>query len=231
MIKKIFLATFLVASLFALTAKEFKQQQTQGFKTYKENQEEEFKKYQQKQQNAFKRYKKELGIVWEEPKLSTKKELVSYSKDKRTRTNIDFEEETITVEAIAVSPKEANQKLQIALAKAITIDTKTLQESDPLEKILTNIKKPSNVVDAKVKAEPILSTVIFDKSPTIKSVKKYINIRITPIKIKITHSKKIKHANIYSIKVKLPKDTMIKRSKIYYSEVKKQANRQKYLYH
>ena len=83
------------------------------------------------------------------------------------------------------------------------------------------------MVDAKVKAEPILSTVVFNKPPTKKSVQNYVNKNISSNKIKVKKSKKIKNFMVYSVKVKMPKNAMVKRSKLYYSEVKKQARKQK----
>ena len=227
MLKKIILITSLSALLFGQTAKEFQQQQMQGFKSYKKTQEEGFKEYQKEQMKAFNDYKKEIGAVWEEPKMSTKKTWVAYTKDKKTRTNVDFSKETIVVETIATSPEDAKLKLKLALAKVVTVDTKTVQETDPLEKKLARIKKPDGVVDSKVKAEPILSTVVFNKAPTKKSVRDFVNKNITKEKVKVVKSNKIRHAKIYSISVQLPKNSMIKRSKIYYKEVKKYANKQK----
>jgi len=179
-----------------------------------------------KQLQAFHQYKKELSVIWEIPKTSTKKEWVSYTKDKKTRTDVDFGKNIITIETVAKSQKEANQKLQLALAKAVTIDTKTLQDSDPLEIILAKINKPKGIIDAQVKAEPILSTVIFKKKPTKKSVQKYIKKTININNIKSIQSNKVKYARVYSIKVKLPKDTMIKRSKLYVHEIQKQASKE-----
>ena len=227
MFKKIILIASLSSILFGQTAKEFQQQQMQGFKSYKKTQEEGFKTYQKEQKKAFNDYKKEIGAIWEEPKMSTKKTWVAYTKDKKTRTDVDFSKETIVVETIATSAEDAKQKLQIALAKVVTIDTKTVQETDPLEKRLARIKKPDGVVDSKVKAEPILATVIFKQAPTKKSVRAFVNKNISKDKIKVLKSNKIKHAKVYSVSVKLPANSMVKRSKIYYKEIKKNATKQK----
>lgn len=165
-----------------------------------------------------------FGIIL---KCQVKKTWVSYAKDKKTKTNVNFEKETIVVQTIASSKKEAMQKLQIALAKAVTIDTKSVQENDPLEKIIAKIKKPDGVVSSKVKAEPILSTVVFNKPPTRDSVKKYVNKHIQATKIQVKKSNKIKHSNVYSVSVKLPKNSMVTRSKIYYKKIKENSKVQK----
>ncbi|WP_294962113.1 murein transglycosylase domain-containing protein [Sulfurimonas sp.] len=234
MIKKLVIVTYLTSTLLAQSAQDFKTQQMQEFNKekkqfgfYKKSQTQEFDAYQKAQDKVYKDYKKELGVFWDEPKISTKKKWVSYTQDKKTRTDVDFSKETITIETIASSPKEAKQKLQIALAKVVTIDTKSVQETDPLEKKIAQIKKPEGVVISDVKAEPILSTIVFKKEPTQSSVKHYVNKYIKNENIKTKNSQKIKHAKIYSVKVDLPKDTMIKRSRIYYDEVKKNARLQK----
>jgi membrane-bound lytic murein transglycosylase C len=234
MLKNIIIVACITSTLLAQSAQDFKNQQMQGFNDgkqqfdiYKKTQEEEFKTYLEEQDKAYKAYKKELGVFWDEPKTSTKKEWVSYTEDKKTRTDVDFSKETITIETIASSPQDAKRKLQMALAKAVTVDTKTVQETDPLEQKLAKIKKPFDIVDDKVEPEPILSTVVFKDKPTKKSVKAYVDKYVSLENIKAKDSTKVKHAKIYSLNVALPKDTMIKRSKIYYSEVKKNAEKQR----
>jgi len=233
MFKKIIIASSIVTALFAQTAKEYQAQQLRDFKNqktefkaYKTNVEKEFKAYQEAQKQAFNDYKKEVGAFWEEPKLSTKKTWVAYTKDNKTRTDVDFENETIIVQTIAKSEEKAKEKLKIALAKVITINTKTVQQNDPLEIKLSKIKKPFNVVDAPVKSEPILSTVIFKKTPSKKKVVEYVKLNTQDDKIKSVKSNKIKHSRVYSVVVKLPKGAMLKRSKLYYNEVKIQAKKQ-----
>lgn len=233
MLKNLVIIASLSASLFAVSASEFKQQQMQGFKQekkefkiYKQTQENAFASYQKAQEKTYNEYKKELGHFWEKPKMSTKKSWVAYTKDKKTRTDVDFSKKTITVETIATSLEDAKNKLKLALAKVVTVDNKTIQQTDPLEKRLQKIKKPAGVVTAKVKADPILSTVIFDKVPTKKSVKAYVKKHIVYDKIKAKKSKKVKHAKIYSIKVQMPSNAMYKRSLVYANEVKKQSIRQ-----
>ena len=229
MLKTLLIVTTITISLYAQTAEEFKQQMQgykedmQKFKAYKKSQEDEFNKYKKEQMKAFNDYKKEIGAIWEEPKMSTKRTWVAYTKDKKTRTDVDFSKETITVETIASSPKQAKLKLQVALAKVVTIDTKTVQDTDPLERKLSKIKKPDGIVDANVEAEPILSTVVFNKPPTKESVRAYVKRNIRDNKIKVLKSNKIKHLKVYTVSVQMPKNAMVKRSKIYYKEIKKQA--------
>ena len=229
MINKFFLiiSLFFSFTLYAQDASDYIKEQMAGFYQYKKKQIEEFEAYKKAQEKAFKEYKKELGVYWEKPKLSTKKEWVAYSKDKKTRTDVDFDKNKIIVETVAKSKEEAKRKLQVALAKVTTIDTKNAIEKDPLEQRLAKIKKPQNMVDAKVDKKPILSTVVYKKRPTPKSVRKFVYKHVNDKTIKKAKSKKIKGAYIYKVEVKLPKDTTYRRSKIYAQEVKQNANKQK----
>ncbi|NCO01499.1 MAG: DUF3393 domain-containing protein [Epsilonproteobacteria bacterium] len=232
MFTKTLLVSAISTLIFAQTAQEFNQQQMQGFgeqkkdfARYKKSQEEEFASYQEAQMQTLNKYKKEIGALWDEPKISTKKAWVAYTPDKKTRTDVDFGNEIITVETIASSQEEAKNRLQIALAKVISIDTKSVQETDPLEKELAKIKKPVGVIDSEIKSEPILSNVVFKNPPTKESVRSYVNKNVSDSTIK-QQSSKIKDTKIYKISVKMPQDAMLQRSKVYYDEVKKQAKRQ-----
>jgi len=224
--KQLIFFILLTLSLFSQTQEEYARKQTNAFMSYQKNQENSFKAYKQAYKNIIKEYKKELAAFWKDAKISTKTQWISYSKDKKTRSDVDFKNETITIQTIATSKKEAQKQLQQTLAKVVTVDTKYVQENDTLEKILSQIKKPSNMVDNKITSEPILSTVVFDKKPTKKSVKNYVNKHITKEKIKIKHIKD-KDYIVYSIAINMPKNATVKRSQIYYNEVKKQAKRQR----
>ena len=233
MLKNILLITTISSALLAQSASDFKNQQMQSFNeqkkefgVYKQSQEEEFASYQESQMKAFDEYKKEVGALWEDPKMSTQRTWVAYTPDKKTRTDVDFSQEVITVETIASSPQKAEEQLKIALAKVITVDTKTVQETDPLEKELAKIQKPAGVVDSKVKAEPILSNVIFNTPPSKQNVVTYVNNNVTEATIKNVDSNKIKHAKVYSVSVQMPQDAMLKRSKTYHDEIKKNAKKQ-----
>jgi len=224
--KKLFILLFITLSLLAQTRQEFIQAEKNAFKTYKQTQLNGLKKYKQAQEKAYEKYKKSIANIWEKPQMSTKSQWLSYSKDKKSRSDVDFKNKTITVEVVAKNKKRAKQKLQIALAKAVTIDTKTIQESDPLEKKLAQIKKPQGLVLAKVKAEPILAPIIFQTKPTQKSVARYVNKHINKQTIQVLPSKKIKDAFVYKVKVKMPRGALYKLSHIYYSDIKTLSKKQ-----
>ncbi len=225
--KKIFLLSTLTISLLALTPEESRLQQIQNFNLFKAQTNRDFKSYKTEQQDAFREYKSQIGAIWKKPILSSKKSWVEYTKDKKTRSEVDFEKEIITLKTIDTSKENARKKLTKALQRVVTIDTKTLQESDPLQVKLSKIAKEHNKIDIKVKKEPILSTLIFDKTPTPQSIKNYLDAKVLPKDIKSQKSKKVLGSNVYTLKIKMPKDSMIKRSYVYADEIKKQSKVQK----
>ncbi len=220
--------------LFASDADSYMQQQMQGFAqqkeafaSYKQKEFNAFDAYKKAQLAAYKEYKKEVGAFWKEPKLSTKKEWVEYSKDKKTRSDVDFDHNKITIETIANSKEEALKKLRHTLAKVTTIDTKRAIENDPLEQRLAQIKKPPNIVDAPVDPKPILSPVIFKKPPSKEKLKQYVTTHVNPSTIKAKPSSKVANSFVYKVVINLPKDATYKRSKLYLNEVRENASRQK----
>ena len=196
------------------------------FKSFKNSQLISYKDYELMHYDAIKQYKNDLNTVWDVPTLTSKNNLVSYTPDKKTRTDIDFKNEEIILQTLARTPDEAKLKLQIALAKAVTIDTKSLFENDPLQKKLAEIRKPNTMKTSPINAKPILSPIIFSESPTQKSVRNYVNNHIKYNKIKVKKSKKIRHSRIYTTRVKMPNNSIVKRSKIYYDDVKRESRRQ-----
>jgi len=230
MLKKILLISTLSCALLALTQAQYKrnknqafQQHKNNFKIYKASQDEEFNSYIKSQNKIYNNYKKSLFAFWKQAKLSTKETLVTYSKDKKTRTIIDFKNNKLTIQTISDSKIKAKQKLKVELAKAVLIDTKTLQTIDPLAQKLDATKKPIGLITAQPKSEPILSTVIFNSKPTKKSLYNYVNNRVNKKNITVKKSSKLSFKNVYTLNVTLPKDTMLKRSKIYYKDVKRES--------
>lgn len=230
-------ALFAVATgtslLFGSDASSYMQQQMQGFKqqkeafaNYKQKELDAFDAYKKAQLAAYKAYKKEVGAFWKDPKLSTKKEWVEYSKDKKTRSDVDFKNNRITIETIARSKEEAIKKLRHTLAKVTTIDTKRAIEEDPLERRLSQIKRPPNVIDAPVDPKPILAPVIFKQPPSTQKLKRYVLRQVNPHTIKSEPSQKVKDAFVYKVIIDLPKDATYKRSKLYLNEVRENAKRE-----
>jgi len=234
MFSKVFLSISLLTTLaFTQTFESYTRLQDKAFEDEKKlfgihqkSQDIEFREYKKAKDIVFKNYKKEIEAIWDNPIISTKTKWIAYSKDKKTRTNVDFKKTTITVETLASSKKEAKVKLQNALKKVISIDNKTFTQNDPLEQKLVKIKKPFGVIDEEVKNEPLISNMIFSKKPTKQVLDEYVDTKMKSSKINIVKSNITKKSKVYSIKVQMPKDALIRKSRQYYKNVEKQAIKQ-----
>jgi membrane-bound lytic murein transglycosylase C len=217
--KILFLALLCATSLTAQTELE-------KFEQYKLQQQTDFQNYHDEINQAYRNYKDELNRLWKHPELSSKKKWLSYSKDKKTKTKVGFESKQITIQTIASSEKEAQNRLKKALAIVITDDTQSANQRDVLQqKIETISKKNSQVVSKKIKPQAILTPIIFKKPPTSKDIINYVNTTVKPKTISISKAKNSKTEKVYTLTVALPKDLPIKRSKIYLKNVQKNADR------
>lgn len=194
------------------------------FASFKQEQMNDFDAYKKALNAEYKAYKKELQVYWKNPKLSTKTAWVSYDKSKKTRSEVDFKKNTITVETIASSQEEAEKNLKKSLAYAVDSDTKKVSQTDPLQKKIAKLSKGPKVVSDKIDARPILSNVIFKKPPTKKELIVYTQEVLKKEKI-VTKPSKLPNQKIYTITIALPKDTTLKRSRVYLQDVKSNSKR------
>jgi membrane-bound lytic murein transglycosylase C len=219
MLKNLALCVLFASAAHAASFAEYKQQTQRNFTQEKSK----FQAYKAAEQKAFHNYVKELQKYWKKPILSSKKVLVTYTKDKKSRTLIDFKHNKLTIETIAKNEKEAKQKLALALAKAVTFDTKDFYANDELQQQLSKIETKSGLVSDKVDTAPVLSPIIFEKQPTKEQLFKYVKktLHTHPIT-----AKKERQEKIYSLNIQLPNDATVKRSRIYYADVKREAQNQ-----
>ena len=220
MFKAVALSTLLLSSAFATTTFDAYKQATEA-KFSKEK--SQFQNYKKAQQRAFENYKKELQKYWEKPLITSKKQLISYAKDKKSRSVIDFEHNKLTIQTVAKSEQEAQQNLALTLAQAVTFDTKDFYNKDALAQTFTKIDKSHKVLLSKIDSTPVLAPIFFKKAPTKKSLYKFIKKEITPTKVFVTKSTKLNSEKLYTLQIELPKDTTFKRSRIYYDIVKKES--------
>ena len=228
---KILILLFLMNSLFSLdfekefaTAELEMKQMELEFERSKLAQKNEFESYSQSLQKEYQNYKNELEEFWIEPELSSQKEWVSYSQDKKSRSKVDFEKNTIIIDVIADSEARAKEEIQKRLAYVVSKDTQEVQSSDPLQKKIAKITTPKDKKPVVMDAKPILQNVIFDKKPTEEEIQNYTEETVLKSKIEVKKSK-VKDKNVYTMEVTLPKNSTLKRSQTYKSEIFKNANR------
>ncbi len=174
---------------------------------------------------ATKVYQKELGLHWEDPKLTSKKTWVSYTPDQKTRSSVDFENSVILIETVADNPYIARNNLRNALRRTVSINTRHAFENDPLQKRLVRIKKPKALISQPIDSEPILSNIIFKQSPTPHELDTYIKRNLKSTDIITKPSRQIKHAQVYSARISLPKNTVHQRSVVYQKTVAEFSHR------
>jgi len=213
---------FTSAESNSMTFEIYKAQNQQNFLKEKEK----FQEYKEEQAKAFNTYKKELEKYWKNPLLTTKKKLVSYSKDKKSRSVIDFKNNELTIETLAKNQQEAQHKLALTLAKAATFTTKDFYINDELEQKIAKIEEKHKIKHSKIDTKPVLAPIFFEKKPTRESVYKFIKKEINPTKITVNNTLTLNHEKLYTLHIKLPNDTTIKRSRIYYKDVKIESLRE-----
>ncbi len=222
--KKIVLTLLLSTLVFSSQRDDATAKMMAEFEVSKAAQQKEFTGYKTALNKEYATYKKELKTYWKDPKLSTKKEWVSYTKDKKSRSEVDFKNNSYTVEVIAKSLKSATDKIKERISYISSQNTKQVVQTDPLQKRVAKISESRGVVTSSVNAKPILSTVIFNSKPSRREVKNYATNTLKKNKIIITKAKN-KKEYIYKVTVKLPKNSKIKLSAVYQGEVSKNAKR------
>ena len=218
------LSSVLLYSAEASSMEEEMAKMKAEFSSFKQEQMNDFDAYKKALDAEYQAYQKELQVYWKNPKLSTKKAWVSYDKSKKTRSEVDFEKNTVIVETIASSEEEAEKNLRKSLAYAVDADTKKVMQTDPLQKKIAHLSQGPKVVSAKIDARPILSNVVFKKPPTKKELIVYTQKVVKKEKI-VTKPSKLPHQKIYKITIALPKDTTLKRSRVYLKDVKANSQR------
>lgn len=193
---------------------DYKKAEQENYKNYQESETKAFEEYQLEEQKGIEKLRKEVEDFWgkEDFKMSTKKDWVEYSEDKKTRTDVDFENGTAKVE-ILIKPEQANNeeyiknKLKLSVEKLVTTKGKTKDYTTKTEKpknlsetpVLKNqlktkegeIVKPDN---AKKYAENITNTHTITKESVSgqdgkKRVKVYIKLKLAPDHLRVRAEK------------------------------------------
>jgi len=205
------------------------EQNTQNdFKAYKKSLEDGFKEYKASLDKGFSEYKKSLSTVWKNPELSTKTTFVEYSKDKKVRKKVDYQNNYIEIDVIAKDSLTAKKELAKSLYSLSTEDTKVAFDKNPVlkkvnQKLANSPKLKKLVAVTKPSTEPIIADMIFKKPPTQKQA---VNYAIKSVKTNriIVKKSKVPNMNVYTLKVKLPSKAFLSKARIYKKEVFKRAN-------
>jgi len=234
--KKIFLTFSLVSSIFATNNdasfqneyQAYLKQQQSEFNSYKKSLEEGFKEYKAELNKGFAEYKKSLSKYWNNPELSSKTKFVEYSKDKKIKKKVDYENNYIEIDVIAKDKNKAKKEIAKSLYSLAIENTKTAFSKNPVltkvnKKLATNPKLAPVIKTSKPSKEPIVADMIFKKPPTQKEVVNYAIKSVKTHKIEVKKSK-VPSMNVYKIRIKLPSKSFLAKAKVYKNEVLKRAN-------
>lgn len=171
-------------------------------------------------QSSRKYYQGYIGKSWGEDnvKLSDKKAFTQYSKDMKSRENIDFEKGEVTLEVVTdidkrIEPKVFENKLQDLKDEKIDEAIK----KDPVSKLASeylNKKQIINPIKTKAQVNKFLKDLI-EKS----------KIKSNEIKEKIIKLKDGKKKKIVSVTIKMVPEYLAKRAKRYKDDVLKESKK------
>nr|NQU91373.1 DUF3393 domain-containing protein [Bacteroidota bacterium] len=208
---------------------EYKKQEQARYGNYLESETKAYEDYVRQEQEAFENFKKEVEKYWgqEDFKISTNKDWVEYSDDKKQRTNVDFENGEVEVEII-ISEEEANNpdlikdELKDVVEDLVVSQGKTKdyisesEDPEPLldEPVLSGQLQDSegNAVDED-NADKFAEEVVGDDVIKIVKIKgedgetRYkasIGISLAPDHIKVRAEKIEPHVNYYASRFNLP---------------------------
>lgn len=230
--KKLLILPLFTLLLQASSFDDFKKQQysdttSKDFEKHKKTVNKQFDAYIKAQEKAFKDYKKEVGAIWEEPKMPTKKDWVYYSKDKMTRSIVDFDKGVITIETVAKDTSIAAKNLQKTLANTVSVSVDEAYKTDPLQQKLSKIKKPYGDVSSKPSSQSVIKDLVLGKNASNKDLNKFVQNSFKKKNLKKVSSSKIQEAKVYTLTVDMPKDKNIKLSKQYLSKVESYSKKYK----
>jgi len=120
---------------------EYQKQEAQNYQNYLEEETKAYEQYMKEEQEAMEKLQKEVEEFWGTGEFisSTNKDWVEYSNDKKSRSDVDFEKGTATIE-ILLTPDEAknielaNRKLEQAVVNLVKTSGSTKDYETTSEK-------------------------------------------------------------------------------------------------
>jgi len=211
------------------TYEEYKKQEAKKYKEYVEAETKAFEQYMREEQEGIEKLRKQIEAFWGSGEFisSTKKDWVEYSNDKKSRSDVDFEEGTATVEVL-LTPDEAEneelaaKKLKDAVLGLVSSNGTTKDFETPTEKpeqLETNpvlegqlenndgsAVNNENVDDyAKEVVTPEkIKTEVVKGTDGIERTKISVSLSLAPDHIKVRASKYEKQVNTFASRYELP---------------------------
>jgi len=188
---KYYIITVIISFCFVFSVKASEQEE---FEKYLRQQNEEFASYLDEQERDFKKFKADIMQKWGEFVGSTQKEWVMYDNDKSSRSHVDFEKGTVTIDILL--PVEEKEPVKVAEKKIKKQLEQTLSKEWPTKKnplanqILVEKKQPLSKENMEkfVQKELKQSIKITKLPPTKDKVKKQkvsVSFQLVPDHLKI----------------------------------------------
>jgi len=133
-----FLSLLLVSPVFASSYDEFQKQMYGEYSKYQQELAEEFTEYTKILNDEFRHFKKSVSQEWDTPKISSRHTWVQYSKDLKTRSIVDFENNTLKIESLSHNRLTSEAQITQHLGHILKQDTKSAVENDTM---LNNIEQ------------------------------------------------------------------------------------------
>jgi membrane-bound lytic murein transglycosylase C len=199
----------------ATSFEQFKQQQDQEFKQkklefidFKKAEDKAFKEHMEKEKSAIAAYRKKLKVFWPEADLGNAKKLVSYSKDLKTQSIIDYEHNEIKISTLYKDETSAKRQLLETLQKTLELDNTQAFDENEMEQDIDRLSKISKYVKrADLDSQKLIKTPFTKKT-----------IRSEDIIL-------LKKKDSYQVTYKLPRNSTYQRSANYLVSAKSNAQR------
>ncbi len=193
----------------------FKQQQEQGFKQkklqfvdFRKAEDRAFNEHMEKEKSAIAAYRKKLKVLWPDADLGNAKKLVTYSKDLKTQSIIDFQHNEIKISTLSSDEMSAKKQLLETLQKTLEIDNTQAFDENELEQDIERLSKTSKYV----------KHADMDSQKLIKTPFSRETIRAEDITL-------IKKKDSYQVTYRLPANSTYQRSANYLVSAKSNAQR------
>ncbi len=193
----------------------FKQQQEQGFKQkklqfvdFRKAEDRAFNEHMEKEKSAIAAYRKKLKVLWPDADLGNAKKLVTYSKDLKTQSIIDFQHNEIKISTLSSDEMSAKKQLLETLQKTLEIDNTQAFDENELEQDIERLSKTSKYV----------KHADLDSQKLIKTPFSRETIRAEDIRL-------IKKKDSYQVTYRLPANSTYQRSANYLVSAKSNAQR------
>lgn len=140
---------------------QFLNDQQGGFASFQAKLDKDFQAYQRIQSEEFQRYQQRVNALWGDKNIGDAKILVTYSKDLKTRTTVNYETGLVLVETLG-----SQAELKQALVSIAHATSQTLYQNSELEqRVQARLQQgATSIKTAQPNATPIIADMLTGKA-------------------------------------------------------------------